>query len=118
MRIFFLTAVSYIYGICTWKSNFIQASLRYLLLFINLYLLLEVFKFLQYAYVRIQKSRIYEIKDCLLRKHNKTLYKEIERKLYHIFKQNFHKNKLFKFYCKINCTFTKFPLHLLKVNLF
>ena len=117
VRIFFLTFVSYIYGIFTWKSNLIQATFRYLFLFSNLYFILEALKNLQKIYVLIRESKNNEIKNDLLKKNNKKLFNKINKKMYYILKGKFLKSKSFEFYCKINYKFTKFPFTLLKVIL-
>jgi hypothetical protein len=115
IRIFFLTAVSYLYGISNWKNSFLQGATRYFFLFIIMNFLLEILKLLKIAYIRIQKSRLYEIKVNILKKHDRQLNKELDKQLYHMLKGKFHQSKLFNIFFRVNSSFTKFPWSILKV---
>ncbi len=115
-QLFFLTAISYIYGIYSSQNDFLRGILKYLFLLVNLYFVIEAVNQTKISFIQIRDAKLYKTKIYLLKKNNRKLYNKIDEKLHKVLKENFRESKLFYFYQKINSKFTMFPLSILKVN--
>jgi hypothetical protein len=115
-QLFFITAISYIYGIFSNQNDFLKGTLKYLFLLVNLYFLIEAVNQTKFSFIQIRDAKLYKTKIYLLKKNNRKLYNKIDEKLYKIFKRNFRESKLFYYYQKVSLHFTMFPLSILKVN--